>query len=89
MSLKTRLKNLESSTQPKHEDMCLFIVGAYPAGKTKPPIIGYCSDGIRVMRFENEHDDDLQARAKSTVLEQTTRQDCGLKFAMIHEIFDD
>ena len=38
---------------------------------------------------QNEHDDDLQARAKSTVLEQTTRQDCGLKFAMIHEIFDD
>jgi hypothetical protein len=41
------------------------------------------------MRFENEHDDDLQARVQLAVLEKTPRQNCGLKVALVFEIFDD
>ncbi len=89
MSLKTRLKNLEISTQPKHENVCFFIVGEYPAGKTKPHVIGYRSHGIQIIRFENEHDDDLQERVQLAVLEKTARQNCGLKVALVFEILDD
>lgn len=89
MSLKARLKRLESVIKPENKDVCIFMTTVYPAGETKPPIIGYHSDGIQVMRFENEHDDELQARAESVILDKTARQDCGLKFALVFEIFDD
>jgi len=89
MSLKARLKNLESAAQIETKDICIFITTAYPTGQIKPPVIGYRSDNVQCMRLENENDDDLQARIKSAALEQITRQDCGLKVALVFEIFDD
>jgi hypothetical protein len=89
MSLKTRLKNLESAAHTENKDMCIFITTAYPTGQIKPPVIGYRSNDIKCMRFENESDDDLRARIKSAALEQAIRQDCGVKSALVFEIFDD
>jgi hypothetical protein len=89
MSLKARLKRLESAIKPENKDVCIFITTVYPAGQNKPPVVGYRSDGIQVMRFANEYDDDLQSRAESVILEKTARQDCGLKVALVFEIFDD
>jgi hypothetical protein len=88
MSLKTRLKRLESAIKPEHKDVCIFMTTVYPAGQTKPPVIGYRSDGIQIIRFENEHDDDLQERVQLAVLEKTARQNCGLKVALVFEIFN-
>lgn len=86
MNLKTRLAKLETIKQPKQDDICLFIVGEYPTGQIKPPVIGYSHEGVKYMRHENEKDDDLIARVKSIALEQTIRQDCGLKVALIHTL---
>ena len=89
MSLKARLKRLESVIKPENKDVCIFINTICPAKQTKPPVIGYRSDDIQVMRLENETDDDLGSRAKSVILEKTARQDCGLKVALVFEIFGD
>jgi hypothetical protein len=88
MSLKTRLQRLESVIKPESKDVCIFMTTVYPAGEMKPPVLGYRSDSIQVMRFENENDDDLQARAESVILDKTARQNCGLKFALVFEVFN-
>ena len=88
MSLKTRLQRLESVIKPESKDVCIFMTTVYPAGEMKPPVLGYRSDGIQIIRFENEHDDDLQERVQLAVLEKTARQNCGLKVALVFEIFN-
>lgn len=89
MSLKTRLKNLEKTTSNENKDLCIFIVGAYTADQIEPPVIGYSHNGVKYMRLENENDDALKARIKSIALKQTTRQDCGVKVALIHTLNKD
>ena len=88
MSLKARLKRLESVIKPENKDVCIFINTICPAKQTKPPVIGYRSDDIQVMRLENENDDDLQSRVQLALLEKTARQSCGIKVALVFEIFD-
>lgn len=81
MNLKARLKKLESAVKIENKDMCIFIVG-----KSEPPVIGYSHNGVRYMRLENESDDDLKARVESIALQQATRQECGLKVAIVGTI---
>jgi hypothetical protein len=89
MSLKTRLKNLEKITSNEIKDHVFIIVSAFGANEIEPPVIGYSHDGVRYMRLENESDGDLQERVKNIALEKTTRQDCGLKVAIMHQLNDD
>lgn len=89
MSLKTRLKKLESITQPENIDRCIFITCAYPVDKIKPPVIGYQSGDIQVMRLENESDDDLAERVKVAALAKAQSNCNGDKVVFIFEILAD
>jgi hypothetical protein len=67
MNLKSRLKNLETIAAPQFDyPTCIYLVGAYPKGQIKPPVIGYAHNGVKYMRLENESDDDLQARVNAS-----------------------
>lgn len=88
MSLKTRLAKLESVAKIENKDMCIFITCAYPDGEIEPPIIGYRSNKVTCMRLENESDQDLKKRVQIAALDAVQRQDCGLKVAIIFEIYE-
>ena len=87
MSLKTRLQRLESVIKPESKDVCIFMTTVYPAGEMKPPVLGYRSD-IKLCVLKTKMMMTLQARAESVILDKTARQNCGLKFALVFEVFN-
>ena len=86
MNFKAQLKNLESKAPQGEKITCIYIIGVYPTGQTKPPVIGYGCEAGRYMRLENENDDDLHERVNAGVTEYLARPECNKSALMIQEI---
>ena len=52
-------------------------------------MIGYRHDNDVYMRLAGESDNELRKRVELAALSKTAQNDCGVKIALVHSIYND